>query len=382
LTRALEARSADAAGGDAVRRVTTRITSPGRALALRVRDDGGQRAVLYDIALDLLRAAPVRLERRDRRRGAAKAVSVTAVHAAAIDLDPSLSGDEALRRIGIACLDQVLGNEPAIAADVAEGIHQMRVAVRRLRAILSAFGAMLPEDQRRWASAELRWLADALSAARNVDVFLQALLAPAQAALAATDGMAALAAAAEQRRLSAYAQAKKAVGSRRYTALLLRLLRWFESCGWRDATVAHDLDQPIDSLAAPLLDRRLRTVKRRGKGFAGQSAMQRHRLRIALKKLRYATEVLAALYPHADRDRFEKRLKRLQDDLGDANDVRVGRNIVADLAGRSGHGVAVADAGQAVLDWHERRLTRREHKLRKHLGRLLDAGPFWRPEAD
>jgi CHAD domain-containing protein len=100
-------------------------------------------------------------------------------------------------------------------------------------------------------------------------------------------------------------------------------------------------------------------------------------LRIALKKLRYATDVLAELYPPAAVERFAKRLKRLQDDLGDANDVRVGRDIVADLAKSSRRGAAVAAAGKALLDWHDRRLARRENKLEKHLDRLLDAAPFW-----
>ncbi len=225
----------------------------------------------------------------------------------------------------------------------------------------------MPAEQRRALSDEARWLADALGAAASSDIVDPVALE-------------ALTAAVEERRLAAYTKATRAVRSRRYTGLLLRLLRWFETCAWRRAAAADALDQPIDWLAAAVLGRRRRAVKRRSKGLARQSAQQRHRLRIALKKLRYASEVLANLYSPAAVESFTERLKRLQDDLGDANDVRVGRDIVADLAKRSEHGTAVAEAGNAVLDWHERRLARRERKLKKHLDRLLDAERFWAAE--
>jgi len=135
-------------------------------------------------------------------------------------------------------------------------------------------------------------------------------------------------------------------------------------------------------IAARILARRRRLAKRRSKGFAKQSPEQRHRLRIALKKLRYATEMLAGLYDAGAVERFTRRLKRLQDDLGDANDLRVARDIIADLAkpapGASGDdaGIIVA-AGNSLLQWHERRLAAREPQLRKHLDGLLAAEPFW-----
>jgi triphosphatase len=325
--------------------------------------------------------APVRLERRSKaERGyrlTAPAAPAASVHGAAVDLDPQLTGDDALRRIGSVCLDQILANEAAVLADAAEGIHQMRVAVRRLRAILAAFGRLLPADQRRSVSEELRWLGDALGPARNLDVFETALLAPARRALGEPDGGAALSEATGRRRKAAYASAAKAIRSTRYTALMLRQLRWFDGCGWREGAASPDLRQPIASLAAGILDRRRRAARRRSKGFAKQSPQRRHSLRIALKKLRYATEMLAGLWAADDVGRFTKRLKRLQDDLGDANDLLVGHAIVTELTKRNTAG-AIADAGAIMLEWHEHRLARREPKLRKQLGRLLEAEPFWR----
>jgi triphosphatase len=337
------------------------------------------------LTLPPLRDGPLSLppkgRREQERTEAGAAAPVAAAHATALNLDPGLSGDNALRCIGIACVDQILRNEAAVLAGIPEGIHQMRVAVRRLRAILAAFGRMLPADQRRAVSQELRWLGDALGPARNLDVFETALIAPALSAFGeraeVRRGIAALAAAAERRRKAAYVKAIKAVRSTRYTRLMLRQLRWFDSCAWSEGAATQDLRQPIGTLAARILDRRRLVALRRGMGFAGQSARERHSLRIALKKLRYATEMLAGLYDGDAVRRFTHRLKRLQDDLGDANDVGVGRAIVARLVRSKRAGGRTADAAEIMLAWHEDRLARGEPRLHRHLGRLFGTTPFW-----
>lgn len=359
--------------------VSDRVGEPISEVELELKS--GQPAALYDVALDLLGVVPLRLERRSKaergyRLAAPAAAPIAAVHAAAIELRPGMSGSDALQRIGLACLDHVMRNEAAALAGLAEAIHQMRVGVRRLRAALTAFGKMLPPDRRRWASEELRWLADALGAARNLDVFENALIGPAQHALGDIGGLAALRAAAERQRKTAYVTAATAIRSTRYTVSLLRILRWFETRGWRDGSEAHPLDAPIAAVASEILERRRAVAKRRSKGFAAQPPAKRHRLRIALKKLRYAMEMLGGLYGPAEVKRFTKRLKRLQDDLGDANDVRVGRDILAQLTRKAGP-AALAAGGRTVLDWHERRLARREPKLRRHLAALFAGEPFW-----
>jgi CHAD domain-containing protein len=156
------------------------------------------------------------------------------------------------------------------------------------------------------------------------------------------------------------------------------LRRWFESCGWRDGGRAEGLDRPIGGVAEHVLQRRWRVAKKRGKGFAAQSPNQRHRLRIALKKLRYTAEALASLCVPEKAEAFVKGLKRLQDDLGHANDLRVGHEILAELAPPASRAGAIAEAGQRILDWQEERLAKNEPKLRKHLHELFATEPFWR----
>jgi inorganic triphosphatase YgiF len=362
------------------------IRAPGKGPGERINEielelKSGPVTALYDVALRLLAEAPVRLEWRSKaERGYRLAAGHKVTQAARADpfaLDATLSAEEALQRIGRACLDQILRNEAAIFAGRTDGVHQMRVAVRRLRAVLSAFKTTLPAEQRRWASAELRWLAGALDEARNLDVFEGAVIRPTREALPDVAALRALTAAARRRRQAAYAAAREAIRSPRYTALLLGLMRWFDGRGWRDGEAPHPLEQPIGEIAPPLLDKLRRMAKRRAKGFAGQSAGKRHRLRIALKKLRYTSELLSGLYGAPAIEKFTARLKRLQDDLGDANDVRAARDIVAELAhGRDG--ATIAHAGKIVLAWHRRRLVGHQPKTREHLRKLLAAEPFWR----
>jgi triphosphatase len=257
-----------------------------------------------------------------------------------------------------------------------EGVHQMRVAERRIRSALAAFKKLIPAAERRWVSGELRCLVDTLGSARNLDVFAIDLLQPAKAALAEEAGLADLAAALDAARREAYARVEHAIASERHAAGMLRLSHWFEARAWR-ATPGEppaELASPIGDVAPRLLDRRWREVRKRGRRFGRQTPRQRHKLRIAAKKLRYTIELLESLFDPDDVKRFGRRLKRLQDDLGYANDVRVARDILPDLA----KGAPCWRAGIGVVEWHEKRLAKGERKLRERLRRLNRAAPFWR----
>jgi len=356
-------------------------TPPTRISEVELELKSGAPSALYDVALKLLHVAPLRLQPRSKAERGYRLSNhdhgpAKAVHAAALDLRPGSSAEVALQRIGRACLDHMLRNEDAALAGDAEGIHQMRVAVRRLRAILSAFAPLLPREQRRWASAELRWFADFLGDTRNLDVFASGLLRPVRAALPQSSELDSLGLAIARRRRVAHKGVVKTISSTRYTETMLALLRWFDGREWRVAGAGDALDRPIEEIAPLLLERCRQKAEKRSRDFSSQSVRQRHRLRIALKKLRYTTELLGGLYDASKTRHFVQRLKRLQDDLGDINDVRVGRGIVTALA-RPGSRSRIARAGCRVLAWHRRRLGRKEHRLRQHVSELRNAERFW-----
>ncbi|MGE3784934.1 MAG: CHAD domain-containing protein [Alphaproteobacteria bacterium] len=344
----------------------------------------GNITALYDFALEMLAVAPVRLERCSKSargfrlsRSSADRQPVAAVHAGTVALDPDMASGLALRRIAGSCVEQIVGNEAAVLDGMAEGVHQMRVGVRRLRAILSAFARLLPQCESRWFSDELRWLGATLGIARNLDVFANGLVAPAIRSAAGVSGMAALNAAVASRRAAAYANAVEAIGSTRYTALVLRLMRWSEAPGGGEDPSSPGLARSLGEIAPEILTHRLKVTRRRAARFSKQSPEDRHRLRIALKKLRYAVEMLGQLYDRESAGILLRAVKQLQEELGDINDLRVSRDIVTELACGGADAAAIADAGAVVLDRRARLLRQNERGVKKHAAKIREFIPFW-----
>jgi triphosphatase len=345
----------------------------------------GDPAALYDLALELLKAAPLRIDLRSKSERGYRLVEDVAEPSAATApetfvLTPEMTLEDALQRVGCACLAHFLRSETAALAGTVEGVHQMRVAMRRLRSLLAALTQLLPEGERRWVSDEIKVLADGLGAARNLDVFATELLEPAREKAPDQPGWDVLGAAVGRARADAHRRVCEEIHSPRHTASVLRLLRWFESRGWRQAPggeTTPPLAAAVGTLAPPVLDRRRKKVRQRSRHFRRLSAHQRHRLRIAVKKLRYTIELLSSLYQGPETSLFVKRLKRVQDVLGHANDVRVAYGLVIQLGRSTSDVEPIADAGAQLLAHHQQELARREDKLRRQLRRLNKVPPFW-----
>jgi triphosphatase len=340
----------------------------------------GEAAALYDVAFRLFEAAPIRIEPRSKlERGyhlVGEAESARPVfYAQPVALDPDTAFETALQAIGRSCLAQLLRNEAAVLAAYPEGLHQMRVAVRRIRSAVSSLKKMLPAEDRRRVEAELGWLSGVLGPARNLDVFATELLPAARSGVPDEPGWDDLAATLDRLRRAAYDRVREEILSTRYTATMLRLSRWFEASEWRSEQCAPG--SPIGEVAPRVLDRRRRRVRRRSKGFGSLPPRERHRLRIAAKKLRYTIELFGGLFDR-DHKKFVSKLKRLQDDLGYANDVRVAHDFLTELFAQIDPRSPTSRAWIALLEWHDQVLAGGERKLRRHLGRLNRARPFWR----
>src|SRR5947209_3540460 len=110
----------------------------------------GNAAALYDLAAQLLEVAPLRIETRSKSERGYRLVeggdaAPPAVHAEPLVLDPEMTVEAALQKIGRSCLAQLLRNEPAVLSARPEGVHQMRVAVRRLRSAVSSLKRFAPQ---------------------------------------------------------------------------------------------------------------------------------------------------------------------------------------------------------------------------------------------
>jgi triphosphatase len=346
----------------------------------------GDPAALYDLALALNEIAPLRIENRSKSERGYALVDDAArapVYAAPIELTPDMTVEDALGTIVRQCLDHLANNEALVLqAQDSGALHQMRVALRRMRSALSVFRSLLPQAQYQFFVGEIKWLAGVLGAAREWDVFLAELVGPVRGHFAQDMSLAALDNAARERRALAYAAATEAIASARYTTLLLKLGGWLDGKGWRQQPVSERsamLLGPVGTLADRLLaDRRKRALKR-GAHFARQTATDRHDLRVALKKLRYATEFFRSLYDRKSVQRYLRHLTELQSALGHLNDVASATELVTRLKGNEGAAIASewGDAAGKVIGWHARDLCEFEPRLRKDWKEFARTPAFW-----
>ena len=345
----------------------------------------GEPAALYTLAQQLTEVASLAIQplsKSDRGFALASGTAPAWHKARKPALQPDDSVDTALTAILRQCWLQVLVNGPAVLDGTdPEGIHQMRVGLRRLRSAMSIFRAVLPALEPEQLKAEARWLADALGPARDLDVFLGELLPPVERYRGPQAGQAELRACAERHRAEAYDRARAAVRDPRYTGFLLRLGAWIESRGWRQA--APDLTAlgaPVQDFAAELLQRRRRKARKLGKRLPERSVAERHELRIACKKLRYACEFFQSVYETKTTARYIGRLASLQDDLGHLNDVAVAEELVRRFTGGD-HAAALGKeaAGSAgfVLGWYARLAVESDRKLNRNWRDFARAEPFW-----
>ena len=290
--------------------------------------------------------------------------------------------DAALRAIGLHCLEEVGRSRPRALAGEVEGVHDMRVAIRRLRSALSAAKPMLADRQYRGTATKLKWLANLLGPARNWDVFADELLAPLLKVLPDDHDLKPLSAAVERERHAAYRKMSEALKSDRYETTVATLTRWFATGGWlRDMPWPQDvpLHAPIGEAVPALLDRRRRKVRKLSRDFQRLDDHERHRLRIALKKLRYTVELFATLFDAADVSAYLNMLKPSQNALGLNNDVAIASELFTRIRRTGGwRDDAVSRAEGFLLGWHRRGLSEGGKALSRQIRKVRRAKPFWR----
>lgn len=270
-------------------------------------------------------------------------------------LDASVTLDEAFAAILRSCFLHLLQSLPA-AEDGRnpEGVHQLRVSLRRLRSALDlmrSVGALSNLDALR---SEAKWLAQDLSAARDWDVFQLETLPTIAKACPSVSGFDALGLAAARRQSDAYRKAHRALADRRCAVFLIGLGGWIETRGWRNDVAAEDLGQlaePAVDFAQRILSEQYAKVLRRGRRFKSLTIEELHRVRLATKRLRYLSEFLLPLYEdRKSAKKFARRLAGLQEELGAFNDMAVTASLLDGLGAEPDSAIAAA----AIAGWQAR----------------------------
>jgi inorganic triphosphatase YgiF len=303
---------------------------------------------LFALAREIARDIPIRLGHASKaERGYTLASGTAAVprKARSSALAGPLSAGAALREIAFACIAQMQANEEGLlAGEDPEYLHQFRVGLRRLRSCLGLAGLALGKPAIAPVADELRWLQNALGPARDWDVFVGETLAKLARSVETGAAFSSFSAQCERIRRAHGEAARAAVRLPRYTALILALGEQFahdDLAGFPRAAPSPEADPaappPANPLAAPVaefavlvLERYDRRLRKRGGGAPAASAAERHRTRIATKKLRYASEFFGVLYPRKRVAAYTGALAELQDILGALNDAAVADRLLGE----------------------------------------------------
>lgn len=290
-----------------------------------------------------------------------------------ITLPASAAVDDAIAAIIAETRTQWAGNIKGVVAQAdIEALHQLRVGLRRFRTALKLFKSAIPKSQRTWLDREARWLLARSSLARDLDVFATELI-PALKGRTKQDSFAVLRTQAARARTTAVAGVVRALSSIRFRKFVIRLDVWLDSAGWRTARDQSGSVRATE-VVRPAIGKRLRKLRERGAKFDRMSAVERHRLRIAVKKCRYSIEFVRTLLPRAVARDVALALKEVQAGLGHANDVFTAKALVTALSqSRLKAEVAetVARAGRRLIAHHERRDRRAGAKTRRRWHALV-----------
>jgi CHAD domain-containing protein len=258
-----------------------------------------------------------------------------------------------------------------------EGVHQTRVALRRLRSVLKVFRPAARCPALEEFDAGLKALADRLGPARDWDVFLGGLGAEVAEAMPDEKRIAALLRAAEAKRQAAYAALRAELDGPGFRRLVLAGLGLLLRRPWRAAEEGAEerlarLEEALPEFASALLDKRWHKLCSEGEDIEDHSAEALHEVRLEAKRMRYAAELFAPLWPGKATRRFQKRLSALQEELGIANDTAVARGLVASLGGS-----VPAWAVGAVEGFATARVGTARKRALGAWDDLMDAGPSW-----
>ena len=241
-----------------------------------------------------------------------------------VPLEPSEPASQGFRRVLSNLTDTIDANRQGTIDDIdPEFLHDLRVAVRRSRSILSHAKRVLPADGRDHFRGELRWLGTVTSPVRDLDVYLiewPGYVAP-------LDGETARSLASVVDHLEARKTAEQAVlaahlSSARYQGLMAAWRAWLESPA--EAASSKRSPRTLGPVVVARIAEAQVQLLSRGRAIGPTTAAEElHELRKDAKRLRYLLECFGGLLPASARKPFVQRLKALQDNLGEHQDTEV-----------------------------------------------------------
>jgi inorganic triphosphatase YgiF len=340
---------------------------------------GGHVGRLFDLALELLKDIPLTLENTSKaQRGYAyyRTKPPSVLYARPPKLKKDIDVHSAFMQISWECIRQLQGNQNVVlhGTDV-EGVHQMRVALRRLRSAFLVFKNILGGEHNALLLAELSWLTGVLGKTRDLDVLLTQTFPAIFAQFNEPQCLLKLRDKAIVAQVEAYNELSTTLTSQRYQRLLLTLASWLENESWR--TKSHE-DRFVKAInfSSAILAKRYKHLLMLSKDLIHMSPQVRHSARISAKKLRYAAEFFSSLYTTKKSRPFIQSLSQLQDCLGVLNDINSTDKLLHQLVGPSSD-ITPDKVLNIFASWNNSQSIHFEEKLNDALRKFVSQKPFW-----
>ena len=334
----------------------------------------GNAYALFDLAETLTSQLPVRVALQSKaergfRLHADQALSPT--KASSINYNANCDTNTCFQRIVSNTLAHLLENAAHIASTNIEYLHQSRVALRRLRSALRLFEPLLSKDALAALQPNLRSLGQALGQARDLDVMIEETFPR----LARNEGehpdLQALFAALLSEQQHAHSTAVTALDAQTTTHTALALSRLLHQ------GLSNTPPDLPDFASAQLgeLHRRARKRAKRSK----ESDLALHALRIAIKRLRYASEFFAPVFTHKSHTAWLATLSRLQEQLGHWNDLVTAELLIQQ---RAQENASLHVAAAYACGWFAAQRNALREQLYQEIKIFQKPKPHWRAKVN
>ena len=357
-------------------------TSPIAELELELKS--GEEGGLFKLAADLTREFPLVLsflnksERGFRLIGALPAVPLSIPEPV---FAPSTALDEIVQTSLSQALHHLMGHwDAAIDEQSPESIHQLRIALRRLRTQLANFSRIFPCREFVDIKQEGKAIAAVLGQLRSLDVLTATMNELAADTHLNASTHRTINQIISQRRAVAATEARALMSGPVASHFVLKARHVIVAQSWRmeervvDAPIE---EKKLDAFVSKTLDIQFKRVLKRGDGFSKLSTRELHSLRLALKALNYTAGAFSYLFDrNGQAKQFQSESLRLQRGLGVLNDNDFALQFCKELAEIGKIDLKAADA--ALGEEVAYRMVSERKALHRRWKKLKKLRPFWR----
>jgi CHAD domain-containing protein len=226
----------------------------------------------------------------------------------------------AFQTMTLDCVAAIKAHHSSACTGDAEAVHQIRVAITRIRAAVAFFSSIVVDAEWLRLKKEIAWLNGPLGAVRDGDVVMEYAQRKRYRAWAQRmigDRI-------DKRQTLDHRHLVRCLRSARTQRLVAAMMRWIRQGQWLKRFKRRKDAEALQPYCAHQLNRWQERLVRKGRHLKTLGGTRRHRVRIKAKRFRYMLEALTetvALWRRAELRHLHRPAKRLQRALGDMRDL-------------------------------------------------------------